>query len=1211
LAIYQYVQGNPSTNIESIRQHLGGFREFTTYQGGERYLAIEAPPNRGGLARRLGCLVKLRTLTRTPTVEQLRREAGYLLMSVPEGVFRYTVPVVTTPAGAERASTIATRLSALSALWSYLVRSGENIAGRTEPLLKFNIWREPLKLAQVQAPSHREVTRARKTPNLELYLRILATTFLRTHGRHDAFSAAQATFWGQPVPPPIKSVEPSFSDLRDRALLLLMAQTGVRSREIHRLKRSSLAAGQPPVLTIIGKRGKKRAIGLPPVAGAAMRELDDKIQLIAAHQLRYGRTDRAASLLTASAPLLPAVAYWGANAGQSEQGLTRPGIAQVLRRRAVKAGIEPGSAEFARAHPHGLRHLYAKIALETTPPHRVRAIMGHASLATTGRYAEERDPARLVAEAFRGPAVAAVAPLAPALAPERIVVGPEPEPEDVAVRAPTPRRSVPEPPPAPPPPAPPPPEPPPPEHEPAIVRRVVAERVEQPPTVAKPKAPTPAKRAALPPKPAAGFDAFVAQIVTYRKIAHDKPLTQKEVNDLALCAAMSDVSLRNLCIIYDIHWGESKNRQQLIPTGGGKESGRVRAKKKKERVVVEKFEPNIELEEEEGIEVFDPEEIDIEAELAAMEAEEDSPEEAVQRIERVERGLTLFSEAGTDKVARIYSGKDSGLNWWTGTNGKLKPAMPVMSPAQVGACDPATQDAVCSDLVALWRKWAVEKPTKAEALVAWIGEALDLSAQMEAIILSRGGKWVPSDTAWGDTRWLAKPGKTRKEPAPRLVFREHLPQAITAWFEQRGHDFRVSAGDPGTWLAKTARPKVIGAPPPDWFYDEDPIAALPIGERRELTDWLLALTGQLPVDSEPRYGLDAAVASRADVAAFVNALCQFDGSIDALREDRARYGPSYVAKLWKLKSVDEFPERIRQGFVALQQQARALVSEATLGKVDDFDAFDAIRQRVKKTEADLKKKSRIKKEQPATARFEQTEPTRVVVEDERSAAEAEIEAIAAEQAAEQTAQSSKRYLPNAGKREGSIMRLVSKFFGAAAAKDPAIKLVAKCGKVPLSKFRELFQIKGGTIAHDDAFKAAFARQHGTHSECVARRIARKLWETKKRSPRSEYVTKPQHMVMLVDIMETFKVPCTRSQEQDLAYVVKYADEPREIYGKWARLRTASTEQTLTEAEEIQREFAEEFSEQVGAEEIRAKFRENPSLSPMVPTPVHLTCALMV
>jgi len=101
------------------------------------------------------------------------------------------------------------------------------------------------------------------------------------------------------------------------------------------------------------------------------------------------------------------------------------------------------------------------------------------------------------------------------------------------------------------------------------------------------------------------------------------------------------------------------------------------------------------------------------------------------------------------------------------------------------------------------------------------------------------------------------------------------------------------------------------------------------------------------------------------------------------------------------------------------------------------------------------------------------------------------------------------------------------------------------------------------------------------------------------------------MVMLVDIMETFKVPCTASQEQDLAYIVKYADDPREIYSKWSRLRTASTEQTLTEAEEIQREFAEEYSEQVGAEEIRAKFRENPALSPMVPTPVHLTCALMV
>lgn len=1200
LAIYQFVQGNPGTDIEAIRQQLGRFTEFTSYHEGKRYLAIEVPPKAGGLNRHLACLTKLHTLRRTPTMEQLRRETGHIVFSVPEGDFRYFIPVVAAPEGAERASTIATRLSALSSLWSYMMRSGENIAGRAEPLLRFNIWVEPLKLAQAQAPSHREVTRARKTPNLELFLRLLATTFLRTHGRLGAYAAAQAAFWGEPLPPATISVLPSFKDLRDRALLLLMAQTGARSREIHQLKRSSLAAGDPAVLTILGKRGKKRAIGLPPVVGEALRELDDKIRFLAEHQLRYSSTERAIGLLEPSAPLLPAVAYWGVNAGQPERGLTRPGISKVLLRRALRAGIEPDSPDFARAHPHGLRHLFAKIALETTPPHRVRAIMGHASLATTGRYAEEREPGLLVAEAFRG----AVAPSgAPAFTPTRVVIGPEPEPQDVAVSAPTPRRTAPEPPPAPPPKV---------AHEPAIVRRVVehveekreAPQVPRPPQLSTSRR-LPAAAAVVAAAMAPGFDEFVAQIVTYRKKARHKALTDKQIADLARCSAMADVPLRNLCVIYEIGWGEEENRQALIPTGGRKPS----KAKKNPALFEDEDEFEDDEEEEEEFEEFESGDIDIEAELSEMGKEKSgSAAERIERIERVEQGTTLYSEAGTDKVARIYSGKDSGLSWWTGTNGKLKPAMPVMSPDQVGECSSGAQGAVCTGLVELWRKWIKESPTKAEALVAWIGEALDTAAQMEAIVLSRGGSWAAADAPWLNT----KSTKNGRKLKPRLVFREHLPQAIIAWFEKRGGSYRVSTGDPAGWIAKTAKPKPKGEPPPPWFYDEDPIFALPTSERRELVDWILALTGQQPVDTELRYGIDAATASRADVAKFVDSLCNFDQSIDALREDRIHHGPAYVSALWKLKSVDEFPEAgmVRRGFVELQRTARDLVRRGTNGKVTGFDAFDAIRRRVKKTETVLKK-TQARIEKSSMGRIEPLEHLRIGTEDKETEteAEAEVEMLVAEQAAKER----KLFIPNGSSpRETWALQLVKKYFGPDAANDPAIKLVAKCGRVPLSGFRELFQIKGGTIQHGDLFKAAFARQHGTHSECVARRIARRLWETRKRSPKSEFVTKPQHMVMLVNVMQAFKVPCTKAQEQELAYLAKYVDDPPGgIYNKWSRLRTASTEVALTEAEEIQREIAEEYEGRLASEVVAEKFRENPATSPAVPTPVHLLCAAMV
>lgn len=1103
LQLYEIIAREPKIQLDGISRQLGAY----------------TPNARTQIGRRLACLVKRRTLDRSPTVAEYRRQHGSTIVDPPDEIFRYTVSAVETSAGAERASTVATRLSALASLWSYMIRSGENVPGSTDPLLRHNIWDDPLRQARGQASSHQEVNRQAKKPDLQLFLSLLATTFSRTHGVA-ASQAAEAAFLGRLGPEGRKAIAPSFKDLRDRALLLLMAQTGVRAREVGRLRRRDVV-GDPPMMTIVGKRGKKRTIAVPLGALSALKDLTDKLAAMSAQQARYSGSHRADTLLGRDAPLLPAVAYWGANAGQREGGLTRPGIALVLNRRAEAAGIDPASPLFQKAHPHGLRALFITYALETgTPIHRVQAIAGHASVATTGRYAEERRPELLVADVFRGPAALSAVPVA---APLVTAATWRPLEESIA------------------PPAPPAPEPP--------VMRPRAERVERVPAVVRRAEPERVEREHIPliapPREMSRstVDELADRVARWRK----RPIAAREEKTLEKCIGLTDEALRNLCVIYGLHWGEEGNRQVLVSSGGGEASALSRAERRQERV--ERFEEN---QEEDDDEDDDEDEEDDEFDPFAALAEVD--EHGQKRIAEIARAgsVELHAEAGTDKLNRIYSGKDSGLNWWTGTQGKLKPEMPVMSPDQVGACTADEQDTICAGLVKLWQRWFEKSPTKAESLVRWLGEALDTSAQLESEIRRRSGSWVPATAAWDATPFSG----SRHQPAPRSVFREHLAEEVVAWFEARAGAYQVSVGDPTTWQKKTAKPKAVGEMPPAWFSDSDPIWSLPADERRALLDWILTLSGQLPVDTEGRFVAEGGGyrASRADIAQLLWALCQFDQAIDAFRES-AEFGPQYTASLFRNENVDDLPVAVRATFQEAQRHARYAMSSATGGRIADFDAWGIIRGRVK----------------------------------------------------------GRKQAPARGRRRW-VMDLVAQHFGSDAASDPALALVARCGNVPLVAFRDLFRVSGDTIVHTPEFKRAFAEQFGSHSECVARRIVRQLWEIRQgRAAPKEAVDKPQHMVTLVEVMRTFKVPCSDTQEHELAQLVPWLDKPEGIYQEYAKARTAAGEvrAELSEAEEQERQLAEEYEEAI-AGALRAEQFGTYEMNPhelALPTPVHLMLAV--
>lgn len=1110
LVLFEVVRDNPGIDLDGIRDKSFMSRSFDWY------------------VKQLGCLVRAKTLRRTPSVEEYRRKNGGAIVRPPEEIFRYYVPKVQAPSGADRASMMVTRLSALSSLWKYFITSStENVPGREEPLLRFNIWTPPLKQVLSEAPSFRQQARKAKQTPIVFFLRLLATTYVRTHGG-GAMAAAEAAFWGRPVPPPIRSRESTFKDVRDRALLIFMAQTGARSVEIHRLKRGDY---DRPMVTLLGKRNKKRTVVVPPAAQRAMMEMDLRIQKLAEHQLKYEGKSRASALLSREdSPLIPAVAYWGANAGTGEAGLTRPGIAMMLRRRAELAGIKPGSPDFQRAHPHGLRGLFARLAIEGgTPMNRVQKMLGHTSVATTGIYIEEFDEDKMIAEPFR-PRPKQVSQAAPGGLPVRRGditafrdLPPEPErpkpslsEEDIKPIE-TPSAPLPKPSP---------------------------ERTASQPQSKTSREPVPVSSArfeAFDDKESLGTvpveeESFIQEIEKRR----GKKLTSGEDEKIQGCLNIDQESIRRLCIIYRIHWGEKGNRQQLIKSGG---------RKSKSLVDKMKFLPN-----QEDFDDFDDDEDDDDDDLSFEDfsnlvGEFDEPVEPVRLEPKLEEARArrrapaadgkLYGPEGLDLANWVFSGKSSGLNWWLGTDGKLSPAMPVLSPAQIGDCGPS--DGVCRGLSELWLEWASDesKFTRALSLEKWVEESFKVTAQVQDVVSGRDGKFVDAEAPWPDTKLAG----SFRAPEPRKVFREHLNEEVVAWFRVRAAQYRVTPGTPEGWEKRQQEPQVMSDLAPEWYAESDPVYDLPFEEREEMLDWLAASTNQ-PVKSIQRQFRGQF--SRVDVAKFIDALCSIDATLDQVQEERAR-------------------SRGKLDLSMLESAARR-VSEDLKSFVDrvagqsDYDAMALIKKRKK----------------------------------------GELQTVG-----------------QGGKRQRFYLSQVSKVFGREAAEDRAIRLVALCDRAPLSAFSALFNIESQTIVHDMAFKEDFALRHQAHSECVARRIARRLWEiVKGREQGKQYIKRPEFTSLLVEIMKSYKVPCAPAQEDELRRMLRRQgmslDRPEGLTRAYNAIRQPAVEREQSFAEGMFEDLNEEFSQARQRDFVGDIFRENyrrNGNSFDFPTPVHLWGAI--
>ena len=144
---------------------------------------------------------------------------------------------------------------------------------------------------------------------------------------------------------------------RNRVMLLVLYGAGLRVSEACALKwRDVQERDGGCQITVFGKRGKTRTILLP-------NSVSDAI-----YSLRNGTADMA--------PIFKS----------RKNGHLHPSqVMRIVRKAAQRAGIEKDVS------PHWLRHAHASHALDRGAGiHLVQATLGHASVATTGRYLHAR-----------------------------------------------------------------------------------------------------------------------------------------------------------------------------------------------------------------------------------------------------------------------------------------------------------------------------------------------------------------------------------------------------------------------------------------------------------------------------------------------------------------------------------------------------------------------------------------------------------------------------------------------------------------------------------------------------------------------------------------------------------------------------------------------------------------------------------------------------
>ena len=150
--------------------------------------------------------------------------------------------------------------------------------------------------------------------------------------------------------------------LRDRALLILLYNSGARAQEIADLRVGDVDLVEPLRVRLHGKGDKWRSCPLWPQTVKALKQLET-----------VHCRDKNAPLLTS----------------RQHKSLTRFGIYKLVKRHTVTLRPTPPDAKRCGVSPHVFRHSIAvRLLEEGIDENVIRGWLGHVSLDTTHRYAE-------------------------------------------------------------------------------------------------------------------------------------------------------------------------------------------------------------------------------------------------------------------------------------------------------------------------------------------------------------------------------------------------------------------------------------------------------------------------------------------------------------------------------------------------------------------------------------------------------------------------------------------------------------------------------------------------------------------------------------------------------------------------------------------------------------------------------------------------------
>ena len=162
------------------------------------------------------------------------------------------------------------------------------------------------------------------------------------------------------TPPP--GSDPRRWPARDRAIVAVLATTGVRAAELCAITDRQLREEHgEALLTVIGKGDKQRNVPVPPEAVEALRTYQEE------RRTRFGRQsiDEPTFRLTSGRPL------------------TRNALTYLVDRWILRAAVEKQAGEAA----HGFRHTFAKgLVRAGVPMPTISELLGHESLNTTTIY---------------------------------------------------------------------------------------------------------------------------------------------------------------------------------------------------------------------------------------------------------------------------------------------------------------------------------------------------------------------------------------------------------------------------------------------------------------------------------------------------------------------------------------------------------------------------------------------------------------------------------------------------------------------------------------------------------------------------------------------------------------------------------------------------------------------------------------------------------